>query len=284
MPTKTSLDPREVVGVPPEALPRHIAIIMDGNGRWARRRGLPRLEGHRRGAQAVRAVVETTARLGIPYLTLYSFSLENWRRPKEEVRGLMALYADYLARKSRELLENDIRLIQIGRRDGLPAKVLRELEKTVELTRNNRRLTLCLALNYGARAELVDAVRKIADRVARGELRPDQISEELLSDSLYTAGLPDPDLLIRTAGEMRLSNFLLWQISYAELYVTPVLWPDFRPADLYEALRSYAQRERRFGGLSPQIRRLPAERGRRPVDQVSTQACGKRPRATRESG
>jgi len=256
MPTVPALDPQEVLGVPRDALPRHIAIIMDGNGRWAQQRGLPRIEGHRHGAEAVRSAVTACARLGIECVTLYSFSLENWKRPREEVDGLMALYAQYLAGERQEIMENDIRVIQVGRRAGLPPEVLRELESSERLSANNSGMKLCLALNYAARAEIVDGVRRLAERVARGVLRPEQIDEEAISASLYTAGLPDPDLLIRTAGEMRLSNFLLWQISYAELYVTPVLWPDFREKHLYYAIQEYARRERRYGGLS----RAPAGR------------------------
>jgi undecaprenyl diphosphate synthase len=250
MPTMTALDPREVLGIPREQLPRHIAIIMDGNGRWARQRGLSRIEGHRSASRAVRDTVTHCARLGIECLTLYSFSLENWKRPRDEVNGLMALYAEYLARERQEIMDNDIRVVQVGRRVGLPAPVLHELDQTGNLSRHNRGLTLCLALNYGSRAEIVDAVREIADRVRRDRLDPAQISEETISASLYTAGLPDPDLVIRTAGEMRLSNFLLWQISYAELYVTPVLWPDFGVGNLNAAIRSYAGRERRFGDVT----------------------------------
>ena len=251
MPTMPALDPREVLGVEPEALPRHVAIIMDGNGRWARQRGLPRIEGHRHGAEAVRAIVTDCARLGIECLTLYSFSRENWKRPREEVEALMELYAHYLAIERPEILENDIRLVQIGRRSELPAKVLEQLQRTEQLSRHNRGMTLCLALNYGSRAEIVDAVRRIAKRVQAGELTPEQIDEQTISDHLDTAGLPDPDLVIRTAGEMRLSNFLLWQVSYAEFYSTPVLWPDFREEHLREALRDYARRERRFGDVKP---------------------------------
>jgi undecaprenyl diphosphate synthase len=246
---KSRLDPREVVGVPAESLPRHVAIIMDGNGRWAAARGLPRLVGHQQGAKVVRALVEHCARLGIKYLTLYSFSLENWRRPRAEVDGLMALYVEYLGGKRQELMDSGVRLVQVGRRAGLPPEVLRELDETEALTRDNHEITLCLALNYGARAELVDSVRSLAERVWRHELSPAAIDEQSIAAGLYTAGLPDPDMVIRTAGEMRLSNFLLWQISYAELYVTPVLWPDFGVADMNEALREYARRDRRFGGV-----------------------------------
>jgi len=249
MPTQPPLDPVAVLGLPRAALPRHIAIIMDGNGRWARQRGLPRIEGHRHAAAAVREVVTQCARLGIECLTLYSFSLENWRRPPEEVNALMALYAEYLASERQEIMDNDIRIVQIGQRERLPATVLRELDATAQLSQGNHGMALCLALNYGARAEIVDAVRTLAERVARGELRPGDIDEAAVSGALYTAGLPDPDLVIRTAGELRVSNFLLWQISYAELHVTPVLWPDFHAPDLYAAIRDYAGRVRRFGAV-----------------------------------
>jgi undecaprenyl diphosphate synthase len=249
MPTKPRLDPRAVLGLDPTALPRHIAIIMDGNGRWAQARGLPRIEGHRRAEAAVRAVVTHCARLGIECLTLYSFSLENWKRPQLEVDGLMALYAQYLASERPEIMDNDIRVVQVGRRAGLPAGVLKELDLTEELSRNNRGMVLALALNYGSRTEIADAVRTLAGQVAAGALRPDDITEAHISGALYTAGLPDPDLVVRTAGEMRVSNFLLWQISYAELHVTPTLWPDFREAHLEAALREFAGRTRRFGAV-----------------------------------
>ncbi len=249
MPTQPPLDPLEVLGLAPEQLPRHIAIIMDGNGRWAQQRDLPRIEGHRSASTAVREAVTQCARLGIQALTLYSFSLDNWKRPQDEVAGLMALYAQYLASEREEILENDIQCVQVGRREGLPEPVLRELDKTEELSRGNRGLTLCLALNYGSRAEIADGVRKLAARVERGELRAADITEQHISDSLYTTGLPDPDLVVRTANEMRLSDFLLWQISYAELYVTDVLWPDFRAEHLYDAIQSFAKRQRRFGAV-----------------------------------
>jgi undecaprenyl diphosphate synthase len=249
MPTATALDPLETLGVPREAMPRHVAFIMDGNGRWAQQRGLPRIEGHRHASETVREVVTQCARLGLECVTLYSFSLENWKRPRDEVDGLMELYAQYLASERQLIQDNDIRCVQVGRREGLPPGVLRELDLTGELSRNNRGMVLALALNYGSRTEIVDAVRSIAARVARGELSPGEIGEETLSGALYTAGLPDPDLVVRTAGEMRISNFLLWQISYAELHVTPVLWPDFRAAHLHEALRNFGRRERRFGDI-----------------------------------
>ncbi|MEW6250894.1 MAG: isoprenyl transferase [Planctomycetota bacterium] len=249
MPTQPPLDPQEVLGLPPGALPRHIAIIMDGNGRWAQQRGFPRIEGHRRAGEAVREVVTQCARLNIGCLTLYSFSLENWKRPRDEVEGLMALYAEYLAAERPTIMDNGVRVVQVGRKAGLPDSVLRELQITEDVSRNNKGLTLCLALNYGSRAEITDAVRTIAERVQRRELRPENITEETISGALYTAGVPDPDLVVRTAGELRVSNFLLWQISYAELHVTPVLWPDFRAPHLYDAIREYARRVRRFGGV-----------------------------------
>lgn len=249
MPTQPPLDPQTALGLPRESLPRHIAIIMDGNGRWAQQRGLPRIEGHRHGSEAVREIVTQCARLGIGHLTLYSFSVENWRRPPDEVEGLMALYAEYLAQERSTIMDNDIRMLQLGRRAGLPDAVLKELDLTAGASAGNSGMTLCLALNYGSRTEIVDAVRRLAERVRRGELAPGEISEEQISAALYTAGLPDPDLLIRTGGEMRVSNFLLWQISYAELHVTPVLWPGFRKEHLYEAIRGFTGRERRYGGV-----------------------------------
>ncbi len=249
MPTQPPLDPQQVLGLPRDALPRHIAVIMDGNGRWAQQQGFPRIEGHRRAAGAVRETVTQCARLGLGYLTLYSFSLENWKRPRPEVDGLMSLYAEYLAAERSTIMDNDVRVVQVGRRAGLPDNVIRELDLTESLSRNNKGLTLCLALNYGSRAEIADAVRSLAQQVQRGELQPADITEQAISGALYTAGIPDPDLVVRTAGEMRVSNFLLWQISYAELFVTPVLWPDFRAEHLYAAIREYARRVRRFGGV-----------------------------------
>ena len=233
--------------LPPDTLPRHVAIIMDGNGRWARQRGLPRIRGHEAGAESVRIVIEEAARLGIRQLTLYAFSLQNWGRPRTEVAGLMRMLRRYLVGERDNIMKNDIRLTAIGRREDLPRAVRRELEGTERLSAANRGLGLCLALNYGGREEIVDAVRSIAADAAAGALRPDQVDEALVASRLYTAGMPDPDLLIRTAGEMRVSNFLLGQISYAELYVTPVCWPEFRVEQLHEALRAYAQRRRTFG-------------------------------------
>jgi len=241
------VDIRATVGIDPKQMPRHVAIIMDGNGRWAQQRGMPRYRGHEAGGKNVRAVVTTSSRLGLECLTLYSFSLQNWNRPKEEVDFLMDLYAFHLQQERPTLMENDVRLVHVGRRDRLPAQVLDELDASVELTRNNQGTTMCLAMNYGSRTEIVDAVRRLAADAAAGRLAPESIDEATLSEALYTAGLPDPDLLIRTAGQMRISNFLLWQISYAEFYVTDVFWPEFTDAEYYRALRAFADRERRFG-------------------------------------
>jgi undecaprenyl diphosphate synthase len=237
------------LGLPRESLPRHIAVIMDGNGRWARQRGRERTYGHQQGAKTVRAVVTECARLEVEVLTLYSFSVENWSRPQDEVEFLMELYIEYLIKERQEMMENNVKFRQIGRREGLPAPVLAELDETTRQTSTNTGLTLCLAINYGSRAEITDAVRAIADEVKRGELDPQAVDEQTISDHLYTHGLPDPDLLIRTAGEMRVSNYLLWQISYAELYVAEVCWPEFSVDELHKALRAYAQRTRKFGAV-----------------------------------
>jgi undecaprenyl diphosphate synthase len=236
-------------GLDPGRLPGHVAIIMDGNGRWARQRGLPRVEGHARGVHSVRATVEECCRLGVGHLTLYCLSSENWKRPQAELDFLMALLEQYLVQERAEILDQNIRFGTIGRRDGLPAPVLREIDENVRLTRDNTGMGLCLAINYGGRTELIDAVRALARQARAGTLDPDAIDEAAVGAALYTAGLPDPDLLIRTAGEMRVSNFLLWQISYAELWVTEKCWPDFDREVLHKALRDYAARERRFGGL-----------------------------------
>jgi undecaprenyl diphosphate synthase len=239
------------VGLDPAKLPRHVAVIMDGNGRWARARGKERVEGHARGAKSVDEVTEECCRLGIGQLTLYCLSSENWKRPKAELDFLMALLKQYLLAERAKILAQNIRFTVIGRRAGLPEEVFAEIAENERLTRDNTGLTLCLAINYGSRAEIVDAVRQIADQVKEGSLEPPAITEDTISASLYTAGMPDPDLLIRTAGEMRVSNYLLWQISYAELWVTPRYWPEFGTALLHEALRDFAARERRFGGLTP---------------------------------
>lgn len=236
-------------GLDPGRLPDHIAVIMDGNGRWARERGLPRIEGHRRGVKAVRATVEECCRLGIGQLTLYCLSSENWKRPRLELDFLMALLEQYLIEERQEILDQNIRFSVIGRREGLPDGVLREIDENIRLTQDATGMALCLAINYGGRTEILDAVRSLARQVRAGTLDPDSLSEADISAALYTAGMPDPDLLIRTAGEMRVSNFLLWQISYAELWVTETFWPDFGPETLHQALRAYAARERRFGGL-----------------------------------
>ncbi|MEI8194924.1 MAG: isoprenyl transferase [Phycisphaerae bacterium] len=239
------------LSIPLDRMPRHVAIIMDGNGRWARQRGLPRVAGHRAGANTVRRIVEECARLGLQQLTLYSFSTENWQRPKEEVDLLMDLYIEYMRSQRQLLMDNNIQFVQIGRREGLPAAVLAELENTLAATRQNTGMTLCLAINYGSRMEITDAVRTIAQKVKAGQIDPAAITEQTIGEHLYTAGMPDPDLLIRTAGEMRVSNYLLWQISYAELYVTDVFWPEFASADLHQALVNFSQRSRRFGKVEP---------------------------------
>ncbi len=230
-------------------MPRHLAIIMDGNGRWAQARGLNRSAGHRKGAERVPPLVEACSDLGIEALTLYSFSTENWTRSHDEVGFLMELYVEYLIAQRPQLMDNNIRFRQVGRREGLPAEVLEELDRSTELTKNHTGLTLCLAINYGSRAEITDAARKLAQRVQAGELDPAEIDEGKLENELYTAGLPDPDLLIRTAGEMRLSNYLLWQLSYAEFYVTDTHWPEFDRDELNKALEAYASRHRRFGAV-----------------------------------
>ncbi len=240
--------------IPRERFPRHIAIIMDGNGRWAVRQGLERVLGHQEGAKVVRNMVTECVNLrrdyGAPdFLTLYSFSIENWKRPLEEVSFLMQMYIDYLREERPRMMENNVRFRQIGRTDLLPQPVLDEMQRTLDETRHNTGLNLVLALNYGSRTEILDAVRAIAEKIKSNELQPRDITQETISAHLYTAGMPDPDLLIRTAGEMRISNYLLWQISYAELFVSQVLWPDFGAGELHAAIRSFAGRNRRFGAL-----------------------------------
>ena len=234
----------------PDPMPRHVAIIMDGNGRWARKRGLPRIEGHRRGVKSVRECVEFCAEIGLEQLTLYCLSSENWKRPEAELRRLMNLLEQFLIEERRTILKQGLRFAMIGRREGLTEGVLAEIDRTVEMSKNNSGMRLCLALNYGSRGEIVDAARDIAAKAATGELSPVNIDEATISDHLYTAGMPDPDLLIRTAGELRISNYLLWQISYAELWVTQKFWPEFRPPDFIEAFQSFAERDRRYGGLN----------------------------------
>jgi undecaprenyl diphosphate synthase len=233
----------------PHKLPQHIAIIMDGNGRWAIEKGLSRIEGHRAGADTVRMVLELTGELGIPYLTLYAFSAENWRRPPEEVGALMLLLEEYLARQTAELNEKNVRLHAIGRIGDLPASCQASLRRSIAETAGNTGTNLVLALSYGGREEIVDAVKGVVRDVKTGKLDPDELLPEVFSQYLYTAPFPDPDLMIRTSGELRISNFLLWQLSYAELVVVKKYWPDFAPEDFLAALGEYAARERRFGGL-----------------------------------
>ena len=230
-------------------LPRHIAIIMDGNGRWAKKRGLPRIFGHRQGVKSVERVVMACAEMGIEVLTLYAFSTENWARPKKEIKALMSLLGQFLDEKIAELKKNNIKLRTIGNIGELPEPVQKKLKRAIRETEKNSRLTLNLALNYGSRTEIIEAVKRISELVKAGELSPAQIDEKVFSEHLYTTGIPDPDLLIRTSGESRLSNFLLWQISYTEIYVTRTLWPDFRKSDLLKAIADFQHRRRRFGGI-----------------------------------
>jgi len=235
------------LGIMVEQMPRHIAVIMDGNGRWAMTRGLPRIEGHRRGAKIVERIAQYCVDFGIESLTLYSFSMENWRRPKAEVNALMELYTRYLIEIRSTLMRNNVQLAHLGRLAGLPSALQKELVKTIELTAGNTGMVLALALNYGSRAEIVDATRKIAQEYKQGNFSLDSIDERCISEHLYTVDLADPDLLIRTASEMRVSNFLLWQISYSEFYVTKTLWPEFKKTSLEKAILAYAKRDRRFG-------------------------------------
>jgi len=231
----------------PDQMPRHIAIIMDGNGRWAKRKGLPRVEGHRQGGKTVEKIAQCCVDFGIESLTLYSFSIENWKRPKGEVSALMHLYTQYLIEIRATLMKNNVKLVHLGRSAGLPAPVQNELGKTMEITDANTGMILALALNYGGRTEIIDATIQIAQEHKNGKLRLRDIDEQCVSRHLYTAGLAEPDLLIRTANEMRISNFLLWQISYSEFYVTKTLWPDFKNSSLENAILAYAKRNRRFG-------------------------------------
>jgi undecaprenyl diphosphate synthase len=232
-------------------LPRHVAVIMDGNGRWAQQRSKTRVEGHRAGVQAVRETVETAARLGLEVLTLYAFSIENWKRPETEVATLMGLLKHYLRSEMDTLLRNDIRFRVVGRAQELAPDIRDELERAAGRTATNRGLQFNIALNYGGRAEITDAVRRLFVEMLRNGRDPDAIDEAALAAHLYTAGQPDPDLLIRTSGELRISNFLLWQIAYSEIWVTDVLWPDFRRRHLLQAIADYQKRERRYGGISP---------------------------------
>ncbi len=241
------------LGVEVSRFPKHIGIIMDGNGRWATNRGLPRFNGHRQGARTVEKIVDYCVDIGIECLTLYSFSMQNWKRPKLEIAFLMQLYTRYLIGIRKTLKEHNVRLVHLGRTEKLPPKLVRELHKTVEITSEYSGMVLALALNYGGREEIIDATKKIAQDCMKGTITVDQIDEMLVSDSLYTAGLPDPDLLIRTSSEKRISNFLLWQLSYAEFYITDTLWPDFTPADVDKAILEFAKRARRMGDIKPSL-------------------------------
>ena len=231
------------------SLPQHVAVIMDGNGRWAKQHGLPRVEGHRRGADSAREIIRTAGELGIKYLTLYAFSAENWNRPKDEVDALMKYLTHYLKTETPELNKNNVHLEVIGQIYRLPENVQEHLKRSIATLSKNNGLTLVMALSYGSRIEIVDAVRRISEEVKRGKLDPADINEKVISDYLWTRNIPDPDLLIRTSGEMRVSNFLLWQISYAEMVITPTLWPDFKKPQFFAALEEYARRHRRFGGV-----------------------------------
>lgn len=236
-------------------LPRHVAIIMDGNGRWATQRGLTRVAGHRRGKQSVQEIVETARRLGIEYLSLYAFSTENWQRPRDEVAALMRFLRHYLAAELKKMMRNGIRLLAIGNLRKLPREVQIALRQTIDDTRHNTGMTVILAVSYGAREEITDAVRAIARKVRRGDIDPEDVDQEFVASHLSTAGVPDPDLLIRTSGEMRVSNFLLWQIAYTEIFVTDTLWPDFREREFLDAIAHFQRRERRFGRTGEQAER-----------------------------
>ncbi len=230
-------------------VPEHIAIIMDGNGRWAKSKGSIRLHGHKAGVDSVRDITEACAQLGVKYLTLYAFSTENWGRPTMEVRGLMRLLVTSLRKEADNLHENDIRLVTIGQIDRFPEDCQDELQEAIDLTKDNSRLQLCLALSYSGRWDITEAVKKIAQHVKEGRLAPELINDQMIADHLSTANVPDPDLIIRTSGEYRISNFLLWQLAYSELYITEQYWPDFRRNELYQAIESYQKRDRRFGKL-----------------------------------
>lgn len=236
-------------------IPEHVAIIMDGNGRWAKQRGLPRLAGHRAGTENIRRVIECFTEHQVKYLTLFAFSTENWNRPSREVTGLLRILEEVIERETKKLHEKGVKLRHLGRLDGLSERLQQKVQRAIELTKDNTRMTLSLAFNYGSRAEIVDALK----RILRQGISPESIDEALISSYLYTAGLPDPDLIIRTAGEMRLSNFLLWQAAYSEYYCTPTFWPDFDREEIEKALVAYSRRERRFGGLHQRQKGLRAE-------------------------
>jgi undecaprenyl diphosphate synthase len=246
---RTLQDELKVAG----SIPEHIAIIMDGNGRWAKQKGGFRLLGHKQGVESVRDITESCAQLGVKYLTLYAFSTENWARPSIEVKGLMSILVHALRVEADTLNKNNIRMTTIGQIDRFPQNCQSELSEAIELTKNNDRMTLCLALSYSGRWDITQAVQQIAKQVQKGQLNPEQIDSALISDHLSTAKIPDPELVIRTSGEFRISNFLLWQLAYSEFYITETFWPDFRRNELYEAIRSFQKRERRFGKISEQI-------------------------------
>jgi undecaprenyl diphosphate synthase len=250
---KNRIESAKRLGIDPQKMPHHIAIIMDGNGRWATQRGLPRFQGHRQGARTVEKIVDYCVDLGIEYLTLYSFSMQNSKRPKLEVAFLMQLYTRYLVGIRKTLKEHNVRLVHLGRTEKLPLKLVREMQKTVEITSGYTGMVLALALNYGSREEIVDAVKKISRDCVDGKLSVDMIDENIITNSLYTASLPDPDLLIRTSDEKRISNFLLWQLCYTEFYITETLWPDFTPADVDKAVIEYSNRARRLGDIKPSL-------------------------------
>lgn len=239
-----------VLGIPMNKMPRHVAIIMDGNGRWAQKQGLPRAAGHYRGKKTIQTIIEESAWLGIKCLTLYCFSTENWKRSSKEVAMLMLLFKRYLIQLRTTVMKYNIKVKHLGREQDLPKNVRDALQKTIEISQNNSEMTLCLALNYSGRRDIIEAMKKIARNCQKGQMKIEDIDETSISSYLDTKGFNDPDLLIRTSGEMRISNFMLWQIAYTELYVTDVLWPDFNRASLHEAINTYAQRNRRFGNIS----------------------------------
>ena len=245
-PDNPEIDPASLLRLP---LPRHIAIIMDGNGRWAQKRALPRASGHRAGVEALKRVVDGCLKIGISYITVYAFSTENWKRPRDEVDALMKLLVEYVEKELATLQKNGVRVRVLGNITGLPQDAQKQIGKALAETQYNDKLSLQIALNYGGRMELAEAVRAICEDVKKGKIKPQDVSEEMISARLFTAGIPDPDLLIRTSGEMRISNFLLWQSAYTEYWVTPTLWPDFTAADLYRAINDYQRRARRYGGL-----------------------------------
>lgn len=242
-------------------IPKHIAIIMDGNGRWAKKRGLPRVAGHKRGVDTVKEIVEACSQVGVKYLTLYTFSTENWKRPKDEVSTLMRLLLKSLRDRVNELNENDVRLTTIGNIDALPLEVQKQLKSDIERTKKNKKMVLNLALSYSGRWEILEAIKQIANSAVNGKIKSDDIDENLVSSSLTTKDIPDPDLVIRTSGEFRVSNFLLWQIAYSEFIITETLWPDFSKFDLYDAIKIFQKRERRFGKVSEQITKNEKEEG-----------------------